>query len=191
MPTVFTRKTNGFSCLYDRKLTQSYTTSQDGFTCPDKYRSLPKQSGKIIFQTLALWPFRDKSLYACKHGWRIAKHFPILSPFYNSSGPVGYSESRPGPYLFHSIGMQNQFPHYGQAVVLPYQVPMPHASPSTSSVASSESKTQRTKKIHSQELRTGTVALTGQTRRQAIYLNCGGTISQSARKETALCGTPS
>ena len=140
MPTVFTRKTNGFSCLYDRKLTQSYTTSQDGFTCPDKYRSLPKQSGKIIFQTLALWPFRDKSLYACKHGWRIAKHFPILSPFYNSSGPVGYSESRPGPYLFHSIGMQNQFPHYGQAVVLPYQVPMPHASPSTSSVASSESK---------------------------------------------------
>ena len=191
MPTVFTRKTNGFSCLYDRKLTQSYTTSQDGFTCPDKYRSLPKQSGKIIFQTLALWPFRDKSLYACKHGWRIAKHFPILSPFYNSSGPVGYSESRPGPYLFHSIGMQNQFPHYGQAVVLPYQVPMPHASPSTSSVASSESKTQRTKKIHSQELRTGTVALTGQMQRRAIYLNCGGTISQSARKETALCGTPS
>ena len=60
----------------------------------------------------------------------------------------------PGPYLFHSIDMQNQFPHY------------------------------------SQELRTGTVALTGQMKRQAIYLNCGGTISQSARKETALCGTP-
>lgn len=52
-----------------------------------------------------------------------------------------------------------------------------------------KAKTQRTKKIHSQELRTGTVALTGQMQRRAIYLNCGGTISQSARKETALCGT--
>ena len=54
-----------------------------------------------------------------------------------------------------------------------------------------KAKAQRTKKIHRQELRTGTVALTEQTRRQGIYLNCGGTISQSARKETALCGTPS
>ena len=54
-----------------------------------------------------------------------------------------------------------------------------------------KAKTQRTKKIHSQELRTGTVALTGQMQRRAIYLNCGGTISQSARKETALCGAPS
>ena len=52
-------------------------------------------------------------------------------------------------------------------------------------------KTQRTQKIHSQQLRTGTVALTGQMQRQAIYLNCGETISQSARKETALCGMPS
>ena len=45
-----------------------------------------------------------------------------------------------GPYLFHSIDMQNQFPHYGQAAVLSYQVPMPHASPSTSSVPSSVSE---------------------------------------------------
>ena len=34
------------------------------------------------------------------------------------------------------------------------------------------------------------MALTGQMQRQAIYLNCGETISQSARKETALCRTP-
>ena len=54
-----------------------------------------------------------------------------------------------------------------------------------------KAKAQRTKKMHSQELRTGTVALTEQTRRQGIYLNCGGTIYQSARKETALCVTPS
>ena len=54
--------------------------------------------------------------------------------------PLDTQIPRPGPYLFHSIGLQNQFPHYGQAAVLPYQVPMPHASPSTSSVASSESK---------------------------------------------------
>lgn len=45
----------------------------------------------------------------------------------------------PGPYLFHSVYMQNQFPHYGPAV-LSYQVPMPHASPSTSSVPSSVSE---------------------------------------------------
>ena len=83
-----------------------------------------KQSGKIIFQTLALWFFRNKTLYACKHGSRIANLFPILSPFYNSSGP----------YLFHSVGMQHHFPHYGQPAVLQYQIPMPHATPSTSSV---------------------------------------------------------
>lgn len=47
---------------------------------------------------------------------------------------------RPGPHLFHSISMQNQFPHYGQAAVLLYQVPMPHVSPSTSSVPSSKSE---------------------------------------------------
>ena len=34
-----------------------------------------KQSGKIIFQTLALRSFRNKTLYACKHGSRIAKTF--------------------------------------------------------------------------------------------------------------------
>ena len=54
-----------------------------------------------------------------------------------SPDPLDTQIPRPGPYLFHSIGMQNQFPHYGQAAVLPYQVPMPT---STSSVASSESK---------------------------------------------------
>ena len=42
---------------------------------------------------------------------------------------------------FTCVGMQNQFPHYGQPAVLPYQVPMPHASPSTRSVPSSESTT--------------------------------------------------
>ena len=47
---------------------------------------------------------------------------------------------RPQPYLFHSVGMQNQFPHYGQVALLPYQVPMPHASPSTILVASRESE---------------------------------------------------
>ena len=32
--------------------------------------------------------------------------------------PLDTQIPRPGPYLFHSIGMQNQFPHYGQAAVL-------------------------------------------------------------------------
>ena len=53
-----------------------------------------------------------------------------------------------------------------------------------------KAKAQKMKKIHSQELQRGTMAPTGQTWRQGIYLNCGGTISQSARKETALSGTP-
>ena len=104
--------------------------------------------------------------------------------------PLDTQIPRPGPYLSHSIGMQNQFPHYGQVSVLPYQVPMPHVSPSTSSVASSESKNTTNEENPQPGAQTGTVAQTGQTRRQAIYLNCGGTISQSARKETALCGTP-
>ena len=98
----------------------------------------------------------------------------------------------PGPYLFHRVSMQNQFPPYGKPAVLPYQVPtvchMRH--PRQAQSRAEKAKAQRTKKIHSQQLLTGTVALTGQTRRQGIYLNCGGTISQSARKETALCGTP-
>ena len=65
-------------------------TATNRIACSD--RCLPKQSGKIIFQTLASWFFRNKTLYACKHGWQIAKHFPILSLFYNSSGPVGCSD---------------------------------------------------------------------------------------------------
>ena len=54
--------------------------------------------------------------------------------------PLDAQIARPGLYLFHSVDTQNQFPHYGQPAVLPYQVPMPHASPSTSSVPSSESE---------------------------------------------------
>ena len=42
--------------------------------------------------------------------------------------PLDAQIPRPGPYLFHSVREQNQFPHYGQPAVLPYQVPMPHAS---------------------------------------------------------------
>ena len=42
MQAVFTSKNKGFSHLYDRKFKKSYTTSQDGIPCPDKYDS---QSG--------------------------------------------------------------------------------------------------------------------------------------------------
>ena len=43
MQAVFTSKNKGFSRLYERKFTQSYTTSRDGITCPDKRCS---QSGR-------------------------------------------------------------------------------------------------------------------------------------------------
>ncbi|CAH3044259.1 unnamed protein product, partial [Pocillopora meandrina] len=56
------------------------------------------------------------------------------------SNPLDALVPCPGPYLFYSIGMKNQFPHYRQPVVLPHQVPMPHASPSMSSLPSSKSK---------------------------------------------------
>lgn len=107
-----------------------------------------KQSGNwIIFQMLASWFFRNKTVYACKHGWRIAKHFPILSPFYNSSGPVECSDpsSRALPFSqrrhVESIGHDWIPIYYGQPAILLYQVLMPHVSPSTSSVPSSESET--------------------------------------------------
>ena len=35
---------------------------------------------------------KQNLVFACKHGWRVAKHFPILSPLYNSSVPVGCSD---------------------------------------------------------------------------------------------------
>ena len=52
--------------------------------------------------------------------------------------PLDAQIPRPGAYLFHSVVMHNQFQHYRQPAVLPHQVPIPHASPSTSSVPSSE-----------------------------------------------------
>ena len=93
MPTVFTRKNNGFPPLYDRKLTQSY-----GLTCPDKYRS---QSASCVvtdaFQTIWQNCFPDArgsfETKPCEHGWRISKHVTILSPLYNSFGSVGCSDS--------------------------------------------------------------------------------------------------
>ena len=104
--------------------------------------------------------------------------------------PLDAQIPRPGPYLFHSVGMQNQFPHYRQAAVLPYQVPMPHASPSTSSVPSSESE-NTTNEENPQPGATNRNRGSNWTDAETSYLNCGGTISQSARKETAMCGMPS
>ena len=72
---VFTRKNNRFSRLYDMKLRQTlYTTSQDGLTCPNKYRSqFASQVVTDACQTIqdarrASWLFRDKTLHDCKHG---------------------------------------------------------------------------------------------------------------------------
>ena len=97
MPTVFTRKNNEFSCLYDRKLMQSYTTSQDGLTCPDKYRSqshrvwwqMPaKQSDKTIFQTLTSCFFRNRTLYACKYASQFFCSFTIRPTWSCTYGDV-------------------------------------------------------------------------------------------------------
>ena len=89
----------------------------------------------------------------------------------------------PGPYLFPALRETSS-----SSIPSSDLCHMRH--PRQAQSRAEKAKAQRTKKIHSQQLLTGTVALTGQTRRQGIYLNCGGTISQSARKETPLCGTP-
>ena len=47
MQAVFTRKTKGFSRLYDRKFTPSYTTTQDGIACPGKCRSIARSDRRM------------------------------------------------------------------------------------------------------------------------------------------------
>ena len=119
-----------------------------------------KQSGKIIFQTLASWFFWNKTLYACKHGWRIAKHFPILSPFYNSSGPVGCSDPSSRALPVSQRRHAESIPALrATSFHTKFLCHMRHPWQAQSQAA--KAKAQRTKKIHSQELRTGTVALTG------------------------------
>lgn len=139
---------------------------------------------------LTLWFFHNKPCMLINMADELQNTSQFFRHFTVPSNPLDAQVPCPGPYLFYSIDMQNQFPHYRQPAVLPYQVPMPHASPSMSSLPSSKSKSTKNEEIHSQELQRGTMAPTGQTWRQGIYLNCGGTISQSARKETALSGTP-
>ena len=100
--------------------------------------------------------------------------------------PLDAQIPRPGPYLFHSVGMQNQFPHYGQAAVLPYQVPMPHASPSTSSVPSSES--ENTSEENPRPGATNRNCGSNWTDAETRYLlELWRDNFPSARKETALC----
>ena len=45
MQAVFTSKNKGFSRLYERKLTQSYTTSRDGFQSRD-------ETAMLVYKTI-------------------------------------------------------------------------------------------------------------------------------------------
>ena len=119
MPTVFTRKNNGFSRLYDRKLTQIYTTWQDGFLVPTNTaanriacsdRCLPNNQAKLFSRRSPRSYFETKPCISMlvNTADEFAKQL-IFSP-----DPLDAQIPRPWSYLFHNLGMQNQFPHYGQ-----------------------------------------------------------------------------
>ena len=126
MPTVFTGKNNGFSRFYDTKLTQSYTISQDGLTCPDKNRNqshrvqwqmLAKQSGKIISQTLASWLFRSKPCKLVNMADELQNTSQFFRRFTIPPDPLDAQIPRPGPDLTcftASACRMNESPHYGQ-----------------------------------------------------------------------------
>ena len=102
-----------------------------------------KQSGKIIFQMLTLWFFHNKPCMLINMADELQNTSQFFRHFTVPSNPLDAQVPCPGPYLFYSIDMQNQFPYYRQPAVLPYQVPMPHASPSMSSLPSSKSKSTK------------------------------------------------
>ena len=104
-----------------------------------------KQSGKIIFQMLILWFFHNKPCMLINMADELQNTSQFFRHFAVPSNPLDAQVPCPGSYLFYSIDMQNQFPHYRQPGVLPYQVPMPHASPSMSSLPSSKSESESTK----------------------------------------------
>ena len=133
MPTVLTRKNNGFSRLYDRKLKQSYTTSQDGFNLS---RQIPQpiasrvltdacqnNLAKLFSRRSPRGSFETKPCMLVNMADELQNTSQFFRRFTVPPDPLDAQIPRPGPYLFHSVGMQNQFPHYGQAAVLPYQVP--------------------------------------------------------------------
>ena len=132
MPTVFTRKNNGFSCLTSQ-IPQPIASRVVTDACQNNLAKLfSRRSPRGSFET--------KPCMLVNMADELQNTSQFFRRFTIPPDPLDTQIPRPGPYLFHSIGMQNQFPHYGQAAVPPYQVPMPHASPSTSSVARSESR---------------------------------------------------
>lgn len=102
-----------------------------------------KQSGKITFQMLTLWFFHNKPCMLINMADELQNTSQFFCHFTVPSNPLDAQVPCPGPYLFYSIDMQNQFPHYRQPAVLPYQVPMPHASPLMSSLPSSKSESTK------------------------------------------------
>ena len=92
---------------------------------------------------LTLWFFHNKPCMLINMADELQNTSQFFRHFTVPSNPLDAQVPCPGPYLFYSIDMQNQFPHYRQPAVLPYQVPMPHASPSMSSLPSSKSKSTK------------------------------------------------
>lgn len=148
-----------------------------------------KQSGKIIFQMLTLWFFHNKPCLLINMADELQNTSQFFRHFTVPSNPLDAQVPCPGPYLFYSIDMQTQFPHYRQPAVLPYQVPMPHTSPSMSSLPSSKSESTKNEE-NPQPGATKRNHGSNWTDVETRYLLKLLTISQSARKETALSGTP-
>jgi len=78
-----------------------------------------KQIGKIIFQTLTSWFFRKKTLpMLVNMADEMRNAFQFFRRFTIPPDALDAQISRPWPYLFHHVGTQNQFLHYGQPAVL-------------------------------------------------------------------------
>lgn len=117
-------------------------TAANRIICSDRY--LPNNLAKLSSRRSPRGSFETKPCMLVNMADELQNASQLFHRFTIPPDSLEAQIPRPGPYLFHSIGVQNPFLQYGQLAVLPHQVPMPHVSPSTTSVPSSESESTST-----------------------------------------------
>ena len=117
MHAVFTRKNKRLSRVYDREFMPSYTTSQDGITCPGKCRS-QSQSVAIVFTRHSCHGSVCEQNFS--NGRRVHQSFSFISLTISTYGPVRFSSSLARTLLWHGVAMQNAFLHYSISSHLPH-----------------------------------------------------------------------
>ena len=110
--------------------------------CSD--RCLPNNLAKLFSRRSPRGSLENKPCMLVNMADELQNTSQFFCRFTISLHPSDAQVPCPGPYLFHSISMQNQFLHYWQPAVPPYQVPMPHASLSISSVPTYSSQSEST-----------------------------------------------